>query len=134
MAQELEKDSKQLNSLNASEAMLRTCVSRAYYASFHAATQYLESKKEYELKGSNEGSHKKVIELLQGDEDSKIRLVGENLYLLRNARTRVDYRLTCRELETIQLTKNEARMALKRSYEIIKILNLFMEGSLGNLK
>ena len=134
LAKKIEQINEQQSDLNTYEAMLRSCISRAYYASYHVAAQYLQDEKEYDLKGSNEGSHWKVIDLLQKDKDSKIRYVGKSLLDLRNARTRADYRLSCRELKTIKLVTNEAREALRISYGIIKTLNFFLEKKLDILK
>jgi len=133
LAKKLEKSTRQVgaNTLSESEAILRTCISRAYYASFHVSKEYLKQKYPdliQEDERFNKGnSHVKVINLLNIDEDERIKTVSQRLLKLRRARTDADYFLSCKSLKTIQDAKNQARDALTLSYKIIETLKLSLK-------
>jgi uncharacterized protein (UPF0332 family) len=129
LAKELEESSRQSKEDSEFEAKSRSCISRAYYAAFHAALLYLEKKTDYLLKGNGRDSHSEVINLFKVEKNSKLRLIGTELNELRIARTRADYHLPCREFRSKQLMANEAKRALTRSHSIIKSIYSLLEVS-----
>lgn len=73
---------------SADEAKLRCSISRAYYAAFGKARDFLENEGE---KFSQESVHQKVAEIFNRYEDEDRREVGDYLIRMRNKRNRADY-------------------------------------------
>jgi len=144
VARELEKSGSKLPPSDISVAMLRACIGRAYYASFHTAKQYLEKKKGYNLKKGGEYSHQEIFQILQKEENKKDIYVGDELELLWYARRSADYFIDYKRYDRkskilipvtqLQDLKNEARLSLKRSHGIIKDLNDLTEAKLSKTK
>ncbi len=72
------------------EARLRAAVSRAYYAAFCQARNYLRDKEGHSLPQGSE-VHKFVYEKFQKSSDSVRVQIGLNLNRLRIERNKVDY-------------------------------------------
>jgi uncharacterized protein (UPF0332 family) len=78
------------------EAALRSVVSRAYYASFHVADDYLQKTGKYpSTLGNNapaEGSHKRVIDVfIKNTANPTWVEIGKGLRRLKDARQWADY-------------------------------------------
>lgn len=73
------------------EAELRSAVSRAYYAAFCKARNYLRDKENHSL---SEGAevHAQIQDIFMASSDRRRREIGENLNRLRAYRNRADYR------------------------------------------
>ncbi len=108
------------------EAMLRSAISRAYYAAFHAARDYLKKVKEYpteqEIKASGKGTHQFIIDIFianpaypEWDE------IGQRLNPLKSSRHRADYinfseKHAFRKVDVVKAIVDEAE-------EIIKLID-----------
>jgi uncharacterized protein (UPF0332 family) len=78
------------------EAMLRSAVSRAYYAAFHRACEYLEQVNEYptrqQFEGSRRETHRFLISIFENSRDHpEWHQIGEKLHHLKNLRQKADY-------------------------------------------
>ena len=78
------------------EALLRSSVSRAYYAAFHRACEYLEEVKEYptrqQFEGSRRETHRFLISIFEDSHDHPERCkIGEELRYLKGLRQKADY-------------------------------------------
>lgn len=78
------------------EAMLRSAVSRAYYAAFHRACEYLEEVNEYptrkQFEGSGRETHRFLISIFENNhEHLEWRKIGEKLHYLKGLRQKADY-------------------------------------------
>jgi uncharacterized protein (UPF0332 family) len=72
------------------EAFLRSAVSRAYYAAFHAALSYAPA----EIQAMRGGKkHEVLIQWMRKHSHEKIREMGLDLNDMRLARTRADYQI-----------------------------------------
>lgn len=98
VAARLQKYSK--SNFTITEGFLRSAVSRAYYAAYHAALDYAKSKgyveKQYRshLKSSGVrdlGSHGVLIRFLLDDSAMNVKQLGTNLDTCRYWRTECDY-------------------------------------------
>ncbi len=77
-------------SLDRSEAGLRTAISRAYYATFHAASAFVRANRL--VPDAERLTHDKVWAILTSDEDRARADVGQRGNALRRQRVNADYR------------------------------------------
>jgi uncharacterized protein (UPF0332 family) len=104
------------------EAMLRSAVSRAYYAAFHRACDYLRKMSEYptqqEFKSSRKETHKFLIDMFADTPDHPKRCeIGEMLQSLRGLRHQADYQKSVArhifgKKKTIELIVDEAKKVI----------------------
>lgn len=78
------------------EAALRSAVSRAYYAAFHAAEDYLQKSGKYPSTSGNNapavGSHNRVVNAFVGNASNPTWVnIGRRLRRLKDARHWADY-------------------------------------------
>ena len=78
------------------EVMFRTAVSRAYYAAFHRACEYLEEVNEYptrqEFEGNRKETHRFLISMFLNNPDHpERRKIGRMLHYLKGFRHQADY-------------------------------------------
>jgi hypothetical protein len=78
------------------EAMLRSAGSRAYYAAYHRACDYLRKAKMYptdqEIKADRQGSHQAIIDIFKNDTSHPEREeIGMMLWKLKDFRHWADY-------------------------------------------
>lgn len=78
------------------EAMLRSAVSRAYYAAFHRACEYLREANKYptqqEFTSSRKETHRFLINIFANNHDyPEWRKIGDLLYSLKDFRQKADY-------------------------------------------
>lgn len=74
------------------QAQMRTAVSRAYYAAFKIAFNYLETIGKIAPHQQNEANfHKSVKDLFRDDHDKQWKEIGNNLGKLRIQRNYADY-------------------------------------------
>ncbi len=75
------------------EALLRSAVSRAYYAAYHESVRFAKQRLGFvPAKQAAAGSHLEVVEFLQKHPDlSRIGDLGDRLDLIRIARKQADY-------------------------------------------
>jgi uncharacterized protein (UPF0332 family) len=78
------------------EAMLRSAVSRAYYAAFHRACEYLREVNKYptqqEFTSSRKETHRFLINIFANNPDyPEWRKIGDRLYSLKDFRQKADY-------------------------------------------
>jgi len=78
------------------EAMLRSAVSRAYYAAFHRACDYLREVNEYptrqQFEGSRRETHRFLISIFTNNPDYPERdKIGQMLDSLKDLRHKADY-------------------------------------------
>lgn len=72
------------------EAVLRSAISRAYYASFHASKALVVSRGEYQSTGLGT-EHGEVIRVYQAHNAQPRKQIGTWLLRLRDRRRRADY-------------------------------------------
>jgi uncharacterized protein (UPF0332 family) len=72
------------------EAKLRSAISRAYYAAYRTARNYLRDNEGYNSFDAD-NSHKNVIDKFRLANDEKRIEIGKNLAFLRTARNKADY-------------------------------------------
>src|SRR6266849_725492 len=72
------------------EAELRSAISRAYYAAFCKARNYLRDRRHLTLSRGAE-AHSEVQDEFQLSPDRRFKEIGENLNRLRTFRNRADY-------------------------------------------
>ena len=75
--------------VSSEEAKLRSAISRAYYAAFIQARNFLRDRDQITI--PREKTHKYVIEQFQNSADEKRRKLGEKLQRLRDFRNQADY-------------------------------------------
>lgn len=114
------------------EAKLRSSISRAYYAAFCLARNYLRDDLGYrELSKSEESDvnvHWFVINKLLGSRDKKMREIGLDLKKLREKRNIVDYDdVFSKSIEKLKKLQNDANYCLKLAGNIITNLNELIE-------
>jgi uncharacterized protein (UPF0332 family) len=97
------------------EARLRSAISRAYYAAFKQAFNYL-CDKDPTIRFQREGVHQYVYEKFWYSRDAGWRRVGSELDRLRRLRNRADYDDLMTDLSA------DTRMALAYAAEIIDTL------------
>ncbi|MBN1330477.1 MAG: hypothetical protein JXA54_13465 [Candidatus Heimdallarchaeota archaeon] len=71
------------------EAYLRSSISRAYYAAFCKARNYLRDEKDLDI--PDEDTHKWVITQFSTSTESLLSKIGERLKRIRTYRTKADY-------------------------------------------
>ena len=100
------------------EAKLRSSVSRAYYAAFCKARNYLRDIKGDFSIPSTGAAHGYVISVFKSSSDRLGRKVGDDLDRLRIRRTKVDYDDSVTGLLSI------AKISLKSAQDVISALNI----------
>lgn len=73
----------------ASEAELRSAISRAYYAAFHNVRDLLEEKGDYV--STDKDTHQMVWDTCKNGRDPSLRVIGAKGFNLRDDRTKADY-------------------------------------------
>ncbi len=78
------------------EAMLRSAVSRAYYAAFHRACDYLKEVNKYparqEFESNRKETHRLLIDRFMGNPNRpEWNEIGQMLYSLKDFRQKADY-------------------------------------------
>jgi uncharacterized protein (UPF0332 family) len=86
----------QADSSSYKEAMLRSAVSRAYYAAFHRACDYLRALNIYptrqQFEGSRRETHRFIISIFLNNPDHpEWDEIGQMLETLKNLRQKADY-------------------------------------------
>jgi uncharacterized protein (UPF0332 family) len=95
----------------------RSAVSRAYYASFLTAVDFLAAMNISLLGGS--GVHTELLNILGNTSDAALSLTRDSLDTLRNQRNKADYDL----LNTTVETEANALIRLKGAFNVIAELN-----------
>lgn len=98
------------------EARLRSAISRAYYAAFINARNYLRDKEGLLIPRTSD-AHRYVSVQFEHSPDIVRQSLGENLLRLRNFRRQADY------VDTFPGLNGITQTALKLSEETISILN-----------
>ncbi len=107
------------------EAMLRAALSRAYYAAYNLACDYLRDIGEYptkqEIQASRMESHKFLIEIfMENSAHPEWDEIGKKLYTLKNFRHRADYD----KLGTYMFTNTSGiKKRIDDAEEIINLIN-----------
>jgi uncharacterized protein (UPF0332 family) len=99
-------------------AKFRAAISRAYYAAFATARNYLRDREGYSISATGE-AHKYVSKQFQQSSDPARILVGEKLHRLRLYRNQADYVDTFPGLSTITI------QSIQICEEIISKINNF---------
>ncbi len=102
---------------SASEACLRASISRAYYAAFCIARNYLRDElDDPRLKKQNNdvNEHKYVADELTNSRDRNLQQVGKSLSRLRIYRNQADYD------DRVRGIRSNAEMSIKLADEIIR--------------
>ena len=99
-----------------SDAMYRTAISRAYYASFNSARLFLIDKGMLRS-DERENIHYRVIEVFQQDPSDDWRQIGTWLERMRRDRNEADYDQRFRDLS------KRCRRTVKRAEELIALLD-----------
>ncbi len=116
----------QADSSSRKEAMLRSAVSRAYYAAFHRACEYLEEVNEYptrrQFEGSGRETHRFLISIFEDSRDHpEWRKIGEKLHYLKGLRQKADY---VKSVEKhVFRKKGRVEEIVNRSKEVIDLIN-----------
>ncbi len=97
------------------EARLRSCVSRAYYAAFCKARNYLRDEKGYQFP-TTATAHALVRKAFQRSSDAKRRQIGRALNRLRIDRNKADYD------DRINRLSSMANLALESAENILQVL------------
>lgn len=106
------------------EAMLRSAVSRAYYAAYHRACDYLREVNEYptdqDLQANRNRSHQVIIDIFIGNAARPgWKKVGKKLRRLKDFRRRADYD----KIETSLFTDmSEMKEKIDTAEEIINLI------------
>ncbi len=98
------------------EAKLRTAISRAYYAAFHAAQTHLREKDLERGIPPTGRAHQFVAEKYSTHPDETRQKIGTNLERLRSKRIYADYRNSFRSLP------NETKYTLRLAQKILEWL------------
>ena len=106
----------------AQEARCRSGISRAYYAAFHAAEDFLCRRNPNFTRNDYEGSHEVVINALKRDRNSKLKTVGTELNRLRITRVRADYKADYYCKHEIRVF-DELELALDSAEYILNIID-----------
>lgn len=99
------------------EAKLRSAISRAYYAAFCKARNFLRDKKGDTRIPSGGEAHRYVRNRFKTSGDKSYKSIGANLNRLRLDRGKADYD------DTISNPNSLASASLKRSRQALKILS-----------
>jgi uncharacterized protein (UPF0332 family) len=104
------------------DARLRTAISRAYYASFNLACEFIEDYLQLKFKDTKSKSiHAKVIYEFSSDTDRDWKDIGADLGRLRDLRVNADY---YKEMPKIV---NETNLAIMYARNIIKKIDTLKE-------
>ena len=98
------------------EAKLRTAISRAYYAAFHAAQDHLREKDLERGIPPTGRAHQFVADKFSNHPDETRQRIGVNLDRLRSKRIYADYR------DNIRSLANEATYTLRLAQKILELL------------
>lgn len=98
------------------EAKMRSAISRAYYAAFISARNYLPETEEHSIPKTAD-AHKYVVQQFKQSSDADRQNIGSNLEKLRRDRNAADYNNSVPELFKI------SKIAVKRSHRVISMLN-----------
>lgn len=91
-AQKIYAEVEHLRELDDSdESLCRIGISRAYYAAFHVARNYLLELEPNFSSGLGEGSHQAIIKAFTRFDDKYRRQIGNKLAFLKDMRVRADY-------------------------------------------
>ncbi len=103
--------------------MLRSAISRAYYAAFHATCDYLKQVGEYpteqEIKTSRKGTHQIIIDrFITNPAHPEWDEIGQRLNLLKSDRHRADYinfskKHAFRKVDSVKAIIDEAEKTIK---------------------
>ncbi len=96
---------------------LRSAISRAYYAAFLTAEEFLAAMSISLLNKS--GVHSELLTILGNTGDAAIHTARGKLDYLRDERNAADYDLTDRKVET----ESNARLRLSEAHDVIAELN-----------
>lgn len=96
----------------ADEATLRSCMSRAYYAAFHVAIDYMRQHTEIPRRDT----HSRIWAWLSERDTRQLRNAGSTGVLLRRSRNFADYN------STTPCTPTDARKAIERATVIVTTL------------
>jgi uncharacterized protein (UPF0332 family) len=94
LAQEL---SAQTDAPSYRDARLRSAISRAYYAAYHHAREYLAKRGEYRPSNADH-LHLYVRDVFRNSKDSARQKIGNNLDRLRLDRTEADYEIAAKHI------------------------------------
>jgi len=97
------------------ESRLRSAISRAYYAAFIQARNYLRDRDGVVIPTQN--THEYVINQFLNSSDEERKKIGRQLRRLRSNRNQADYDDTFADLEAI------AKTSLKLAAKIIALIN-----------
>ena len=116
----------QAESSHCKEAMLRSAVSRAYYAAFHRACDYLREMNEYptqqEFKDSRRETHKFLIDMFTDNSNHpKRREIGEILQSLKGLHHQADYQKSV--AKHIFRKKDRIELIIDEAKEVIDLIN-----------
>ncbi len=114
----------ELVSTDTDEAKQRSSISRAYYAAFCLARNYLKEELNEEA-APNENVHQFVADRLKNATNKTIREIGKDLSDLRRLRNKADYQ------DTIFKLNNDAKFALKLAKNIIEKIEELRENIIG---
>ena len=114
------------------EAKLRSSISRAYYAAFCLARNYLRDNcGDRELSKSKESDvnvHSYVIKKLLDSQNKKMKKIGGDLKKLREKRNMVDYDdVFSTSINHLKKLQNDAKYCLKLAENIITNINELIE-------
>jgi hypothetical protein len=116
------------------EAMLRSAVSRAYYAAYHRACDYLRDVKKYpsdqDLQTDKNRSHQVIIDIfVSAVAPPEWKKIGKELWRLKDFRRRADYE----KLGTHMFTDiNGMKGKVDDAGEIINLINSLSYASGGS--
>jgi len=74
------------------EALLRSAASRAYYAAFNVAAEWLREHHPSHPLPANADAHQAVADFFVFHQEAEHRFIGERLGYMRQGRNQVDYR------------------------------------------
>jgi len=114
-----------VDSISCKEALLRSVVSRAYYAAYHRACSYLEEIDQYPSdqgsQGDRRGSHNRVIDVfLTSAKKPEWKKIGKKLRKLKAIRQEADYEQSGGDW-FMNIDKTKKRIDLAE--EIIKLID-----------
>ena len=116
------------------EAMFRSAVSRAYYAAYHRACDYLREVNEYpsdqDLQANRNRSHQVIIDIFIGNTARPgWKRIGKKLSRLKDFRRRADYD----KLGTYMFTDmSEMKEKVDAAEEIINLISSLRHASKGD--
>lgn len=102
------------------EAKQRSAISRAYYAAFCYARNYLKDYLDFEPR-RDDNEHKTVAEEFKDYENQNMREIGNDLTRLRSDRNNADYD------DTVMNLRSKANFALRLAKNIIDKINQLIQ-------